>query len=86
MTFGSNLFPGSSLHYGTEVELSIVFLKLVHMKTEKRRAIAKGDRLNWTRLEDVNSMKLSLHMKGQVLTLVDLKARQAQPSKFILVH
>lgn len=56
------------------------------MKTGKKRLVAKGDRLNWTPLNEVKPVKLSsIRVKGHVLTVADLKARRVQTSKFVLV-
>lgn len=55
------------------------------MKTQRKRVVAKGDRLNWTPLKDVKPVKLSsVQVRGHVLTSV-LKAKSAQSPKSLLV-
>lgn len=56
------------------------------MSARKKRVVAKGDRLNWTPLKDLKPVMLSsVQAKGHVLTMADLKAKNAQTSNVILV-
>lgn len=50
-------------------------MKNIH-KHSSKKAIAKGDRLEWTPLENVKSVKLTTDLtKGRLLTLKDLEER-----------
>lgn len=51
-------------------EISPHFANFVYMKNRRKRVAAKGERLKWTSIKDVKSVKLSdLNIQGRVVVL-----------------